>query len=743
MKKTNLKVGSRHSATDQGHLDSALSHLIDAGAQQPQPPASAHEQRVVESVTEAQQVARGKAIYTGKAVNYTQIIAVVSDAWEDAHEPPEGMVAIGMEPAPCVVEVSDDSIVVCDAEGEYYRVPYTFASGEYTFAPEDQWIECNIAYVPSPVQDEAKTIVSNGASIKALGDGKVGGYLVVFGDENTTDLEGDFFTKSTSFGSHTTSLVYYHHGLDGTMKRAVLDDAAMLKADDYGVWCEAQLKMRDDYERFIYRQVEAGKAGWSSGTASHLVEREPRGKAMWIKAWPLGLDASITLTPAEPRARALPIKSSTKATDLKALLEAEQSATQGNGAGAEAVSTNSDSGVEMQDQNAATAIADLVAEVKSLREEVKARGSSVQIESRAGFAGVQAVDVPDTRPFKSFGEQLKAIVKAYDKQEPETDKRLYSVKAPTGLNEQITSEGGFLVQTDFAQTLLERMYDTGQIVNRCSPIAISDNANGTRINAFDETSRADGSRWGGVQAFWQAEANQFTGKKPGFRQIELKLGKLTGLCYATDETLQDASQLESIIMRVFPLEFAFKVEDAIINGNGAGIPLGILNAPSLVTVSKEAGQAAKTIVSQNIINMWSRLWGRSMQNAVWLVNQDTLPQLYTMSVSVGVGGVPVFLPPNGLSSAPYATLFNRPVVPVEYCQTLGTVGDIILADFGEYLVARKGTVQTASSIHLRFDYDETVFRFTMRMDGRPAWNAALTPKNGTNTLSPFVTLAAR
>jgi len=84
---------------------------------------------------------------------------------------------------------------------------------------------------------------------------------------------------------------------------------ADLRPDDVGVWVEAQLELRDDYERNIYEMAKAGKLGWSSGTAAHLVEREPAGKAQRVTAWPLGLDASLTPTPAEPRTQAVPLKS--------------------------------------------------------------------------------------------------------------------------------------------------------------------------------------------------------------------------------------------------------------------------------------------------------------------------------------------------------------------------------------------------------------------------------------------------
>ena len=80
---------------------------------------------------------------------------------------------------------------------------------------------------------------------------------------------------------------------------------------------------------------------------------------------------------------------------------------------------------------------------------------------------------------------------------------------------------------------------------------------------------------------------------------------------------------------------------------------------------------------------------------------------------------------------------------IEQCQTLGTVGDIILADFSTFLLATKGGVQQAMSVHLRFDYDESVFRTLARAGGEPLWSSDLTPFNGTNTVSPFVALETR
>ena len=338
--------------------------------------------------------------------------------------------------------------------------------------------------------------------------------------------------------------------------------------------------------------------------------------------------------------------------------------------------------------------------------------------------------------FASFGEQLMA---AYRAATPggKVDERL-TTRAASGLNETTPSDGGFLVQQDFVTELLKRTYETGILASKVKKIPISTNANGMKINAIDEDSRANGSRWGGVQTYWEGEADEITASKPKFRQMELSLKKLTGLCYATDELLQDAAALEAVIRQAFAEEFGFKIDDAILSGSGEGEPLGILNSGAIVTVAKEASQT-DIITVENLIKMWNRLWSRSRANAVWYINQELEPYLYTLKI----GDKPVYIPAGGLSEKPYGTLFGRPVVPIEQCSAAGEVGDIILADIGQYLLIDKGGIKSASSIHVRFLYDENVFRFIYRVDGKPIWTKPLTPYKGSATVSPFVTLAKR
>ncbi len=378
----------------------------------------------------------------------------------------------------------------------------------------------------------------------------------------------------------------------------------------------------------------------------------------------------------------------------------------------------------------------------SRAEKLAAMGNIPGDAPAAGRQAAQIQNNAEDKPWGSFGEMLQAVHRAGNKENPFTDPRLHK-RAASGLGEAVPADGGFLVQQDFSSELIKRTYDTGILGKMCRKLPMSsEGVNGLKINSIDESSRADGSRWGGVRAFWANEADALTGARPKFRQISLLLKKLTGLCYATDELMTDSAALGEVVMLGFSEEFGFKVDDAIINGDGSDKPQGVLSAPALVSVAKETGQAAASLVPQNIAKMRMRLWARSRQNAVWLVNQDIGAELGLLKLPIGTGGQSVYLPANGLSGQPYDTLYARPVIEIEQAQTIGTQGDIMLVDLSQYLLIDK-QMQSASSIHVRFLYDESTFRFIYRVDGQPAWHKALTPFKGSNTQSPFVTLDTR
>lgn len=348
----------------------------------------------------------------------------------------------------------------------------------------------------------------------------------------------------------------------------------------------------------------------------------------------------------------------------------------------------------------------------------------------------------------SWGEFLQGV--AYQRA-PELAARAGYVWQPhiqaavSGASSGVSADGGALVRTDWSTALLTKAQENSKLLPKCDQLPIGDGFDGIEAPYINETSRATGSRWGGVQVYRTPEAGEATAKKTGLGKFELRLEDLKGLFYATDRVLRDATLLEAITSKAFASEFAFKIDDEILRGTGNGQCLGILNADCKVQQAKETGQTADTIKAENVIKMHARLLARNMGGAEWYINQEALQQLQTMSVAVGsAGGQLVYMPPGGLSTAPYGTLLGRPVNVLEQCAGLGDEGDIIFADFGEYLVISKG-MTSASSMHVRFIYDEMTFRWTWPINGKPKLASAITPYKATTatTLSPFVTLQAR
>ena len=328
---------------------------------------------------------------------------------------------------------------------------------------------------------------------------------------------------------------------------------------------------------------------------------------------------------------------------------------------------------------------------------------------------------------------------------PRADDGLMRVAAGTGLSSSINADGGVLVPPAFSKSIWDRVLaKSNSLLSFCMNIPIDPGVESITFPAIAESSRADGSRWGGVRGYWKGELTQLTSSQLKFRDVTFKPNELYVFCYVSDKLLRQAPGTASSVMEMAAAdEIDFKIGDAIINGDGAGKPTGIVGHAGTVSITKETGQAAATIVKENVDKMYARCHRNWRDGAVWLVNQDVEPALEQLSAVVGTGGVPVFLPPGGVTEAPNARLKGKPVIPVEYCATLGTVGDIILCNLMAYGAAVRGMVDSAYSMHLKFDYAQTAYRLIFELDGQPWLNTAITPFKGSNTTSPIVTLATR
>jgi len=229
--------------------------------------------------------------------------------------------------------------------------------------------------------------------------------------------------------------------------------------------------------------------------------------------------------------------------------------------------------------------------------------------------------------------------------------------------------------------------------------------------------------------------------------MELILKKLLAFTDVTSELLADAALLGAALEDAVTNELRFRAEFACLFGDGTFSPLGCLNVgnPALITVAAESGQSPATIIAANIEAMYSRMWVPSRSRACWFVNADLEEQLARLTIAVGTSGgaLPLFQYTEDPDNQPYNLLMGRPVIPLEYMPTLGTVGDIGFTDPGEYLIADKNGISGTTSLHVLFNSDQQMFRWRWRLDGQPLWNAPVTPFNGSSVQSPFVVLAAR
>jgi len=576
----------------------------------------------------------------------------------------------------------------------------------------------------------------DGANIKDLGDGrvKVGGYLVRFSPPGEYDLTGDRFDKDlTDFGlafdGPQKSLAWFNHrqpvrtskGLVAVKRR--FEDVTLTK-DDVGIFMEGVLNERNEYEKFVADQARAGKMGLSSGTAAHLVDRQPEGKGNVITSWILGGDASYTHAPAEFR---------NSVTPLKSWITAGVGEAAGVASGeAENVKSSSIKESEMPDNVQTDQILFTAEEVEELTAKAVLRGIEAYKKLEPSPAtnpaqNVQVITDAADQPWKSAGEYFQAVRSAAIDVRNE-DARLRPLKA-TGMSEGQPADGGYLLAPTVAPGIMQRVYDVGQILSRVAMDTVGPNSNSMVYNAVDESSRAT-TRYGGVLGYWLAEGSTKLPSAPKFRQVEIKLKKVAALAYATDELLADATALQGWLTRNVPEELRFQAEDAIYNGDGVGKPTGIMNSGAVVSVTRTN---ANQILLADVVNMYARRWGRDF---VWLINRAAMPQLMQLGSTYQF----TWMPPGGLADSPFARLLGYPVIEIEYAADLGTTGDIMLADLSQYQCIQKGGIEQASSIHVQFLTDETVFRFVYRMNGASMWNTALTPFKGTNTLSPFVTL---
>ncbi len=339
--------------------------------------------------------------------------------------------------------------------------------------------------------------------------------------------------------------------------------------------------------------------------------------------------------------------------------------------------------------------------------------------------------------FKSHREFLSSVIHATKRGRVE-DKRLKFLTA--GSDEHGTyadGVGGFLLPKGLSPDVLSIGVEDDPIGALTTKIPMEEAT--VEINARVDKNHST-SVSGGLVVGRRAETQAASASRTSWEQVTMRATSLFGLGYGTRELIdRSPSSFVAILEAGFKDEFPAKLIDERLNGTGTGMFEGVINAPATVSVAKETGQAAASILFENVVKMRARCWGYG--NAIWLANHDTLPQLMLMNQNVGTGGFPVWQP-SAREDHP-DMLFGRPMYFTEFTQTVGTTGDLLLGNWSQYLEGTLTDMKSESSTHVRFIEHEETFKFWMENDGRCWWRTALTPKRSTATLSPFVKLDTR
>ena len=427
---------------------------------------------------------------------------------------------------------------------------------------------------------KAVNIFTNGSAVKALGNGKIGGYLVRHTSAAAADLQGDYFTSESELGFYKEVPVLYHHGMDKSVGRRVIGLANLVR-DDIGLWVEAQLAMRDEYEKEIYMLAEKGKLGWSSGAVAHMVEREQKNSGTaWVKTWWVA-EASLTPTPAEPKNIADTIKTSdvtikqSESNDDELPQETEIEVS-------EAVSVDNTIFSEdtIMDDNDTKDIAELKASIAALTAQINA--PAVEAAKMAAVVKTRGGDHDGGQAFKHWIRT--GVMNSYTK----NNEQDWSSTKTNALNETTTTEGGILVPEGLYTSIIAKR-DEMSIIRSNGAMVIQTNLDTVQVPV--ENAR--------MTTAIVAESGSYVAAEPTFTSNVVPIYKFGNQLRLTDELVADEqTNIMGYLANGLGRAFGLMENQYCIAGTGSSQPKGLLTGgTAAITAASTTAITAAELIS--------------------------------------------------------------------------------------------------------------------------------------------------
>jgi HK97 family phage major capsid protein len=325
--------------------------------------------------------------------------------------------------------------------------------------------------------------------------------------------------------------------------------------------------------------------------------------------------------------------------------------------------------------------------------------------------------------------------------------------------------GGYLIRPEWIQEVFDKARFYGGPFSRCRVVRSAQKARELYWTTYFETSRADGSRYGGLRGYWRgsgsAEVESMTPMASGASagQIAFEAKRLFIYSQFSRDLVSDAFLFKEFIDTSVYNEFRYDLDRSLLLGNGMNEPQGIVGSPGCVVVAKEGSQSASTIVGANIDKMWAALYSpnRYSDTVSWHAADETIQYIDQVAMANT-------WPENMYIAArvrdnPYPLLKSAPLVPTEGLPAIGTLGDLCLCDWSQYLFVYRveneadsgvavdvglpmDAVEATVSEHFAYDTDELCYKWKFRGDGKLGWPKTMVNSNGA-TIGPAVVLAAR
>ena len=274
-------------------------------------------------------------------------------------------------------------------------------------------------------------------------------------------------------------------------------------------------------------------------------------------------------------------------------------------------------------------------------------------------------------------------------------------KVSNVLSEGVDTQGGYLVPEEYDRRLIDVLTEENIMRNLGTNITTSGEH---KIN-IAATKPA---------AAWIEEGGQLTFGDATFDQIIMDAHKLHVAIKVTEELLYDnAFNLETYIINQFGKALANAEEDAFLNGDGVGKPLGLLATDGGAQVGVSA-KSADEITADEIIDLIYSLKRPYRKNAKFITNDQTLAAIRKLKDQTGQ-----YLWQPSLQAGEPDRILGYPVYTSPFFPVITAgVPAIAFGDYSYYNIGDRGTRSFAELKELFAGNGMVGFVAKERVDGK-------------------------